>query len=224
MKIGRKESNQLRGAIQRYNRIAVNAGEAKINYQDIKELIATRREFNRQLRQIRGITPENAKSYVEKIRKQDEKRALKRLNEQLKHAKSSEFLETDERAMIMGEIYNIQNINKLSPYLRSRKLKRIKSLSSGDYERKQAELYQEWYIKSIKKRYRHLPGYRDLVKKLEKYSNPTTFYNHIKGNLNASDIWDIRYSEANLERFNKILDAWGVEHEEYAEEAIYSGF
>ena len=28
----------------------------------------------------------------------------------------------------------------------------------------------------------------------------------------------------NLERFNKILDAWGVEHEEYAEEAIYSGF
>lgn len=222
MKIGRKEAAELRGAIKRYNKIAGEKGIDKIIYKDIKDIIATQREFKRQLREIRGITPENAVKYTEKIRKNDEKRALKRLNKMLLTAKKSEFLESDERAVILGEIYNIKNINKLSPYLRARKLKRIKSLSSGDYERKQAESYQEWYIKSIKKRYRHLPGYKDLLKRLNSYDSPVSFYKAIAGDRNASDIWDIRYSEANMERFIKILDAWGVGHEEYAEEAIYS--
>lgn len=222
LKIGRKESAKLRGAISRYNRIASDKGLGKLQYQDIKNLIATQREFNRQLREIRGITPENAVKYTEKIRKKDEKRALKRLNKMLLTAKKSEFLESDERAAILGEIYNIKNINKLSPYLRARKLQRIKSLSSGDYERKQAEGYRDWYIKSIKQRYRHLPGYKDLIKKLESYDSPVSFYRAISGDRNASDIWDIRYSEANMERFSKILEAWGVDHEEYAEEEIYS--
>lgn len=222
MKINRSRAAKLIGAIKRYNRIAEDTGVSKINYKDIKELIYSEREFKRQLREIKGITPENAEDYVEKIRKSDERRALRRLNKMLKNAKVSEFLESDERAIIMGEIYNIKNINKLSPYLRAKKLQRIKKLSSGDYEAKQAERYREWYIKSIKQRYRHLPGYKDLIKRLERYKSPISFYNAIKGDLNASDIWDIRYSEANMERFNKILEAWGVDFEEYGEEALYS--
>lgn len=222
MKINRSQAAKLSGAIKRYNRIAEDTGVSKINYKDIKELIYSEREFKRQLREIKGITPENAEDYVEKIRKSDERRALRRLNKMLKKAKASEFLESDERAIIMGEIYNIKNINKLSPYLRAKKLKRIKKLSSGDYEAKQAQIYRDWYIGSIKQRYRHLPGYKDLVKRLESYKSPISFYNAIKGDRNASDIWDIRYSEANLERFNKILKAWGVDFEEYGEEALYS--
>lgn len=222
MKIDRSRAAKLSGAIKRYNTIAEEAGISKINYNDIKELIYSEREFKRQLREIKGITPDNAEDYAEKIRKSDERRALRRLNKMLKKAKVSEFLESDERAIIMGEIYNIKNINKLSPYLRAKKLQRIKKLSSGDYEAKQAERYREWYIKSIKQRYRHLPGYKDLIKRLERYKSPISFYNAIKGDLNASDIWDIRYSEANMERFNKILEAWGVDFEEYGEEALYS--
>jgi hypothetical protein len=222
MKINRSQAAKLSGAIKRYNRIAEESGIGKINYKDIKELIYSEREFKRQLREIKGITPENAEEYVEKIRKSDERRALRRLNKMLKKAKVSEFLESDERAVIMGEIYNIKNINKLSPYLRAKKLQRIKKLASGDYEAKQAERYRDWYLKSIKQRYRHLPGYKDLIKRLESYKSPVSFYNAIKGDLNASDIWDIRYSEANMERFNKILEAWGVDFEEYGEEALYS--
>lgn len=222
MKIDRSRAAKLSKAIKRYNIIAEEAGISKINYKDIKELIYSEREFKRQLREIQGITPDNAEDYAEKIRKSDERRALRRLNKMLKKAKVSEFLESDERAIIMGEIYNIKNINKLSPYLRARKLKRIKKLSSSDYEAKQAERYREWYIKSIKQRYRHLPGYKDLIKRLGSYKSPISFYNAIKGDLNASDIWDIRYSEANMERFNKILEAWGVDFEEYGEEALYS--
>lgn len=224
MKMTKSEAAKLRGAIRRYNRIAGKEGLPGLNYSDIKELIWTKREFNRQLRQIQGINEKNAKKYIEKVQKEDTKRALKRLNKMLEKAPASEFLESDERAVIMGEIYNIKNINQLTPYLRNKKLARIKSLSSGDYERKQAENYRNWYIKSIRQYYRHLPGYKDLMKKLEGYGSAISFYNAIKGDEHASDIWDIRYSEASLERFNKILDAWGVEHDEYAEEEIYSGF
>lgn len=224
MKLTRSEAAKLSGAIRRYNRIAGKEDLPGLNYSDIKGLIWTKREYKRQLKQIKGISEKNAKKYIEKVQKEDTKRALKRLNKMLEKAPRSEFLESDERAVIMGEIYNIKNMNKLTPYLRGKKLVRIKSLSSGDYERKQAENYREWYIKSIRQRYSHLPGYKDLMKKLESYGSGISFYTAIKGHVNESDIWDIRYSEASLERFNKILDAWGVDHDEYAEEEIYSGF
>lgn len=223
MKMTRSEAAKLRGAIKRYNRITSKEGLPGLNYSDIKGLIWTKREYNRQLRQIRGINEKNAKKYQERVQKEDTKRALKRLNKMLENAPRSEFLESDERAAIMGEIYNIKNINKLTPYLRNKKWARIKALSSGDYERKQAENYRDWYIKSIRQYYRHLPGYKDLMKKLESYGSAISFYNGIKDTEHESDIWDIRYSEASLERFNKILDAWGVGHDEYAEEEIYSG-
>lgn len=224
MKMSRSEAAKLSGAIRRYNRIAGKEGLPGLNYAEVKGLIWTKREYKRQLNQIKGIKEKNAKKYIERIQKEDTKRALARLNKKLKTARKSEFLESDERAVIMGEIYNIKNINKLTPYLRNKKLARIKALSSGDFERKQAENYRDWYIKSIRQYYRHLPGYKELMKKLESYGSAISFYNAIKDNEHASDIWDIRYSEASLERFNNILDAWGVEHDEYAEEEIYSGF
>ena len=166
MKMTRSEAAKLRGAIKRYNGITSKEGLPGLNYSEIKGLIWTKREYNRQLRQIRGINEKNAKKYRERVQKEDIRRALKRLNKMLEKAPRSEFLESDERAVIMGEIYNIKNINKLTPYLRDKKLTRIKSLSSGDYERKQAENYRNWYIKSIRQYYRHLPGYKELMKKL----------------------------------------------------------
>ena len=64
-----------------------------------------------------------------------------------------------------------------------------------------------------------------IMKKLKNIQNPQIFYNRIRSNENAADIFYMRYNRATQEFFNKILEAWGLntDEREYEDEGEVFG-
>ena len=130
-----------------------------------------------------------------------------------------------EYGVLEGELSNIRNLNKLSPSFRAKKLERISELARADYEMMTSDNYRNWYIKSLEDYYSEFDGYEELMKKLKNIRNPQIFYNRIRNNENAADIFYMRYNRATQEFFNKILEAWGLntDEREYEDEGEVFG-
>lgn len=215
----RSDIAKLSRAISKFNSIAENADIEKINYQELKSEILTRKELNRQIEKLKRLTPENASKFEESERKREIKIAERRLKRMLKGVDRGQYMGNTEYQIIEGELKNIRNLDNLGKNFRSKKLKRIEDLASSDYEMKEAQSYKDWYIQTLDDYYSGFNGYKELRAKIINIKNPISMYSKISPDMNASDIYYLRYSGHSQELFNKILRAWGMsEYEEEYEE------
>ena len=207
-----KKSDRVRlgKAVARFNRIAEKNGIEKVSFKDLSNDILTRKELNRQVDKLKGLTNENASGYMQAVQDKEIKLAQRTLRRMLKNADRGDFMVNPEYAIIKGEIRNIQNLEKLGPKFREKKLSRISLLARSDYEMKSANNYREEYLRGLRDRYSDFPGYDKLMDKLSKITNPKTFYERAKQNEETADIYYIRYSRTSQEFFNKILESWGL--------------
>lgn len=211
--------------IARFNRIAKNTGlDLQYNFKELKGEILSREELNRRIKSLKRLTYENAGNYQKKEFDLEKRRALTRLKKELKKTPKSKFLVSDDQMMIEGEINNIKNWDKLTPWFKKKKIERVRELARADYGVKVADNYRNWYLKTVEDYYSNFKGYDKLMKKLNQITNPQNFYDRIKGDVNASDIYYLRYGNASQEQFNKILRAWGLGDYEAEFEEVYGGF
>lgn len=221
----RKDRARLGMAVARFNKIAEKHGLQTYNYADVKGKILSRKELERKIKIIKSLTEENASTYEEDVRKQEKKLAERTLKRLMKKADKGDFMIKSEYGVLEGELSNIRNLNKLSPSFRAKKLERISELARADYEMMTSDNYRNWYIKSLEDYYSEFDGYEELMKKLKNIRNPQIFYNRIRNNENAADIFYMRYNRATQEFFNKILEAWGLntDEREYEDEGEVFG-
>lgn len=214
---------RLSKAIKKFNRIAESQGiSQRYDYKQLKSEIFTRKEFNRQLAKLKRLTPETASTWVQDEQKREIRLAKSRLKRKLKTTPKGNYMINDEYAAIEGEIKNIENLDKLTPKVREKKIVRIANLAAADFEMKQANIYRNNYIQSLQEFYSGFEGYEKLMKKLEKITNPIDFYEQVKPYAHASDIYEMRYSVQSQGYFNEILEAWGLgNYGEDAEEEVY---
>lgn len=221
----RKDRARLGMAVARFNKIAKKHGIQTYSYADVKEKILSRKEFERKIKIIKSLTEENASTYEEDVRKREKKLAERTLKRLMKKADKGDFMIKSEYGILEGELSNIRNLNKLSPSFRAKKIERISELARADYEMLISDNYRNWYIKSLDDYYSEFDGYEELMKKLKNIQNPQIFYNRIRSNENAADIFYMRYNRATQEFFNKILEAWGLntDEREYEDEGEVFG-
>lgn len=218
----RRDRARLGMAVARFNKIAKEHGLKTYEYSDVKEKILTRKELERRIKMFKGLRNENADTYEQEVRENDRKLAERTLKRLMKRADKGDFMVKSDYGIYEGELYNIKNLEKLSPSFKSRKMERIAELARSDYEMLIADNYRKWYIKTLDEYYSEFEGYEKLKNKLESIKNPQTFYDKIRHDENASDIYYMRYSKTTQDFFNKILSSWGLDGEgaEYEEEVL----
>jgi len=218
----RKDRARLGMAVARFNKIAKEHGLNTFDYSEVKGKILTRKELERKIATFKGLTDENADTYEQEIAEKERKLAQRTLKRLMKRADKGDFMIKSEYAIYEGELSNIKNLDKLSPAFRAKKIERISDLARSDYEMLIADNYRDWYLKTLDEYYSDFEGYEKLKKKLQAINNPQIFYDKIKHDENASDIYYMRYNKATQDFFNKILSAWGLDGEgaEYQEEIL----
>lgn len=204
----------------------------KINYKEAKENITTRRELNRLINSLRRFQKEGAEDlYIteggETITKWERRElgiqsriAQTRLRAELKNLEKP--LESGFSRVQMGsirareieaQIKNLKQIETKRGYEFNALKRRIMSQGASDYTMKKAIVFRENYLNEMKK-YSHFDNYDKLMKKLNSFSNPVSFFNFVSQNELTGDLTyqsDEVYSQ---EAFNSFVQDFGIEIEE----------
>lgn len=204
----------------------------KIDYKEAKENITTRRELNRLINSLRRFQKEGAEDlYIteggETITKWERRElgiqsriAQTRLRAELKNLEKP--LESGYSRVQMGsirareieaQIKNLKQIETKRGYEFNALKRRIMSQGASDYTMKKAIVFRENYLNEMKK-YSHFDNYDKLMKKLNSFSNPVSFFNFVSKNELTGDLTyqsDEVYSQ---EAFNSFVQDFGIEIEE----------
>lgn len=204
----------------------------QIDYKEAKENITTRKELNRLINSLRRFQKEGAEDlYItgagETITKWERRElgiqsriAQTRLRAELKNLEKP--LESGFSRVQMGsirareieaQIKNLKQIETKRGYEFNALKRRIMSQGASDYTMKKAIVFRENYINEMKK-YSHFDNYDKLIKKLNSFSNPISFFNFVSENELTGDLTyqsDEVYSQ---EAFNSFVQDFGIEIEE----------
>lgn len=204
----------------------------EIDYKEAKENITTRRELNRLINSLRRFQKEGAEDlYIteggETITKWERRElgiqsriAQTRLRAELKNLEKP--LESGFSRVQMGsirareieaQIKNLKQIETKRGYEFNALKRRIMSQGASDYTMKKAIVFRENYLNEMKK-YSHFDNYDKLMKKLNSFSNPVSFFNFVSQNELTGDLTyqsDEVYSQ---EAFNSFVQDFGIEIEE----------
>lgn len=204
----------------------------KIDYKEAKENITTRKELNRLINSLRRFQAEGAEDlYItgagETITKWERRElgiqsriAQTRLRAELKNLEKpqeSGFSRVQMGSIrareIEAQIKNLKQIETKRGYKFNALKRRIMSQGASDYTMKKAIVFRENYINEMKK-YSHFDNYDKLMKKLNSFSNPVSFFNFVSQNELTGDLTyqsDEVYSQ---EAFNSFVQDFGIEIEE----------
>lgn len=200
-----------------------------INYKELKENIITRKELNRTINSLRRFQKEGAenlyitgagefltnwerkelgimsRSIQAKLRTE-----LKKLNEPLESGYSRAQMGSLRVQEIKAQIANIKKIETLKGYDFISLKKRIERAGKSDYEMKKAENYRRNYLKEMEK-YSHFDNYDLLMKKLNSFTNPLSFYDFVSANEITGDLTYQSDESYTQEAFNSFLTDLGIE-------------
>lgn len=202
----------------------------KLDYQNIKNDIYTRRELNNIINSLRRFMREDASElYVteagEKMTKWERRElglkartGIRNLRKDLapfevkdESGFSKAQMGFSEAKSIKSNIENLQNLekislNKIKPY--------INFIGRSDYDYKKAAIYRENYMSMLEKIFSSQEHYQDLVDYLnEKYKNPVDFWKFIKDFELLQDIKYMYEYEAQGSTFERMLDELGIPYE-----------
>lgn len=220
----KSDLTKLKRTVNRFNNVVDNLSNTdikKISFDEIKEEILTRKELNRQIEKLNRLTEKTAETWGENEQKREIKLAERRLKRMLKSTEKGSFMGNEQQQYLEGELRNIKNLAELPNSFKQRKLRRIEELASADFEMIRAKNYQQTYIDSLTERWSGFKGSDKLIDKLKSIKNPESFYKRISIDINARDIYLIKYGEVSQEFFNRILNAWGMSDEEGEDSEIY---
>lgn len=204
----------------------------KIDYKEAKENITTRRELNRLINSLRRFQKEGAEDlYIteggETITKWERRElgiqsriAQTRLRAELKNLEKP--LESGFSRVQMGsirareieaQIKNLKQIETKRGYEFNALKRRIMSQGASDYTMKKAIVFRENYLNEMKK-YSHFDNYDKLMKKLNSFSNPVSFFNFVSQNELTGDLTYQSDEVYTQEAFNSFVQDFGIEIDE----------
>lgn len=200
-----------------------------IEYKEAKENITTRKELNRLINSLRRFQAEGAEDLYttqagETITKWERRElgiqsriAQTRLRAELKNLEKP--LESGYSRIQMGsirareieaQINNLKQIETKAGYMFKGLKARIMSLGASDYTMKKAIVFKENYINEMKK-YSHFDNYDKLMKKLNSFSNPVSFFNFVSQNELTGDLTYQSDEVYTQEAFNRFVQDFGIE-------------
>ena len=171
-----------------------------INYKEAKENITTRRELNRLINSLHRFQKEGAEDLYttqagetisnwerrelgiqSRIAQTRLKAELKKLNEPTDSGYSRVQMGSMRAREIEAQIKNLKQIETKVGYEFNTLKSRILRQGVSDYTMKKAIVFKENYLKEMEK-YSHFDNYEKLMKKLNSFSNPISFFNFVSQN------------------------------------------
>lgn len=171
-----------------------------ISYKEAKENITTRRELNRLINSLRRFQREGAEDLYttqagEEITKWERRELgiqsriaqtrlrneLKTLNEPTESGFSRAQMGSMRVREINAQLKNLKNIEGVVGYDFNRLRERLSRQGTSDYTMKKAIVFRENYLKEMQK-YSHFDNYEKLMKKLNSFTNPVSFFNFVSQN------------------------------------------
>lgn len=206
------------------------------SYEEMKESIATRREFNRYINSLKRFQkPTEQRLYITEAgetmtvweRRNLErmsKRRIKSLEEELsllnKPVSGSNFSRAQMGSVrvqeIKSQIESLKEVETQTGYELKRLKEKIMNQGRSDFEFRKAIVYRENYIKEMEK-YQNFENYNLLVKKLNSIKDPIKFFEYVSQTEITGDLTynsDMYYSQAD---FNYFLNQLGIALDETLE-------
>lgn len=236
----KKDYLQLGRTIARFNKKVESLGRKKNipllkSYGEIKEGITTRAELNRVINSLNRFLREGAEDIIElpsgeRITKWEKKElsieariAKSNLRKEMKPFElpvkgSGGYTKAQmgsERYRVLKRTYESLN----NPFARggvdfARIKSRIETFGVSDFEMKTAIIYRNNYLQTLKEHFSNLDGYDLLMKKLNSFSNPISFYK-FTGKDEITIDFPFQYDLATSQNyFNQYLTRLGIDFEE----------
>lgn len=198
------------------------------NYQELKNLITTRAEFNRILNSLKSITKadafdihidESGTKYIkwEWGRLQQQKRiAIKNIREDIKEYYEPKFDGMSKAEMGSMELRTLQareqdilNFEGKTGQAKQRTALRISKYGRLDLSMYRSIIYRQNYM-NVLERYSHLDNYDILIKTLNNIKNPVSFYNFMKNNELTEDLTYQSDQHYTQQAFNSYIESLGI--------------
>lgn len=192
----------------------------EINFKDIKQNILTRRELNRVIKNLRSFNKEGAEELYqndvgEKMTKWEKdiiqneiKTGIRRLSKELKAVDRTKYpFETAKERDIKKQIKNLKGFQTKKGFDFSELKRRAYNQGRADLEMRKAIVYKDNYMRVLKDHYQNFDNYDKLIKYLERFKNPISFYNRMveTDNENIVDIYMIYDPDMAQAQFNEYV-------------------
>ena len=234
-----EDESKLKEAVTDFNNKLTMLQEAELNvnlpnevsYTELKNSIKTRKEFNRQLKNLRKFQSDTAEDvyftesglritkWEKDVLDQARRSVIARRSNELKELEKGSFMGSErynqaiasrDKAKNLLTNLNLANLEKTREY--------IKTTGAADFNYRQAENYRNAYMSKVLPQFKDLEGYEDLKQTLEEKTNPIEFYNFLKNDENLRDVnqyypenKNIVYAGNNRQKlFNKGLKNLGI--------------
>lgn len=232
----RKDYLMLGKEISRFNKKLENIGNKKYmpkikSYEEIKKNITTRKELNRVINSLKRFSREGAEEIVllpsgEKITKWEKGEII--IESRIARANIKREMKPFEtvvkgsggytRAQMGSAEYRVLKRTYESlknPFSKSGKefsiiKSRIESFGVSDLEMKRSIIFRNNYMTALKENFSNLDGYDELIKKLNSFSNPVSFYKFVSKDEIGIDfpfMYDLAISQS---YFNQYLTRLGI--------------
>ena len=214
----------------------------ELNYKNIKENTFTRSQFNNILKSLRRFTEEGAEDLFvteggERITQWEHnenlintRRATRFIKSQIRELEkpidkgnfSKAQMGSVELRNWVATLHSITKLEKERGYNYNRIKLNVYSLGRHDYKYAKSLIFRENFENALEN-LKNLDGYDLLMKKLNRYKNPVSFYNLIKNSNVFMDIFTYYDNSSGLvygefkteqERFNQGLEDLGIVDDE----------
>lgn len=231
-----KESElELKEAVKNFNNKLDKLQEQELNvhlpeeasYKDLRSRIKTKREFNRQLKNLRDFQESTAEEiYVTKggleitkwekdVIEQAANTVVNRRNKDLESLAKGSYMGSESYSQATASKNKAKNLlNKLNLANLSEAREYVKTTGTADFNFRQAENYKRTYLTKVLPQFKNMEGYEKLKETLESKNNPLEFYEYLKNSEYLRDIDQFYPENVNIiyagdnqqEMFNKALE------------------
>lgn len=192
----------------------------ELDFKEVKENILTRREYNRVIQNLRNFNKEGAEElyrndageemtvWEKDIIQSEINTGLRRLNKELRGVDRSKYpFETAHEKDIKKQINNLKKFQTSKGFEFSELKRRAFNQGRADLEMRKAIVYRENYMKVLKDHYQNFDNYDKLIKYLNRFKNPISFFNVMKntGDENIVDIYMIYDPDMAQAQFNEYV-------------------
>ena len=179
----------------------------KVSYNDIKNKIYTRNEYNRVLKSLKDFNKEGAEekvliNNVETTKWQQnefiklKRNAVRNLNFDLKEmeqiaphsTKSKAQMGFREYEEVLDRIRNIKDLEIKTKGDFTRLKDRLENLGNLDYRYMKATIFRQNFLTALESS-QELKGYEEFKNKLDRFKSPVAFYNYVKKSDILMDIF-----------------------------------
>lgn len=225
----KEDSIELQRAINRFNSNVrklrkqdnlVNYLPSTLNYNQVREGIISRKEFNRVINSLKSFSRKSGSDIYETISgqkitkweysqiKQARRRAIRTLN--IERTKLSEGIKSglmgDKRLReIESTITNLEELETKKGFDFKRTSERAMNLGNLDVELKKAMTYRQNYLAALEQ----MSGYENydrLINELNKIKNPIKFYEFIQKSNVLSDLFIYYKDKATSQTYGGFAD------------------